>query len=192
MAPDGKRLAAAGEDAGIQLWDLPKGDRGSRLLGHTDWIIALTFSSDGKHLASAGYDGTVRLWEPATRRMIFEIPAKPGVPILSLALNQDYTMLAVGGGDGQISLVNPVDGKPMRSLMEHTGAVTALAFHPGGGLLASGAKDNTVRLWNPANGQMLKSLEGHQAWVQGLAFIAQGTRLASVAADQTVHLWDLR
>jgi WD40 repeat protein len=201
MSPDGKLLAGAGDDPTIQLWDPATGKPIGRLEGHTDWVLCLTFSPDGKWLASGGYDGTVRLWDVAGRKKLRDIPAHaatppnapppPAITVLALAFSPDAKLLAIGGTDMQIHLVNPADGKLLRSIPGHTSSVAAVAFHPSGAVLASGGKDGTVRLWTPANGQALKSLEGHTAWVQGVAFFAQGTRLASVGADQTVRLWDL-
>jgi WD40 repeat protein len=202
MTPDGKLLAGAGEDPGIQFWDVATANPGPKLTGHTDWVLALAFSGDGKLLASGGYDGVVRLWEVASSKKLLEIPAKPPAApnappgpvnaVQALAFAPDGKLLAVGGSDAQVHLVNVADGKVVRSLAGHGSSVTGLAFHPGGAVLASSSKDRSVRLWNPANGQAFKVLEGHTAWVQGVQFGAQGSRLASVGADQTVRLWELR
>src|SRR5262249_12187761 len=201
MAPDGKLLASAGDDAVISLWDPATRQLRTKLTGHQDWILCLAFSSDGKRLASGGSDGIVRLWDVAAGRKVLEIPAKASAPpntpapplptVLALAFSPDNQQLALGGTDAQIHLAQVADGKVVRSLPGHAGSITALLYHPSGSLLVSASKDRTLRLWNPANGQALKTLEGHTAWVQGVTWLAQGTRLASVGADQTVRLWDL-
>jgi WD40 repeat protein len=201
LAAGGKLLAGAGDDPAIQLWEVESGKPTARLTGHGDWVLALAFRPDGKELASGGYDGTVRLWDIQAAKELRSVPAKAAPvanqpppadnAILALAYHPQGTLLAVGGTDAQVHLLNPADGKITRSLAGHTSSVTALAFHAGGAVLASGSKDGTVRLWDSTNGQLIKVLEGHQAWVQGVAFLAQGTRLASIGADQTVRLWDL-
>ena len=54
------RLAAAGSDNQIRLWDVVKQEEIGLLAGHTGSVAAL--DSQGALLASAGYDTTVRLW----------------------------------------------------------------------------------------------------------------------------------
>jgi WD40 repeat protein len=61
--PGGTRLATAGRDRSIWLWDLATGQEVARLQGHTNYVWSLTFSSDGATLASGSGDLTVRLWD---------------------------------------------------------------------------------------------------------------------------------
>jgi WD40 repeat protein len=201
ITPDGKLLACAGEEGGIQLWDAAAGRLRSKLDGSAEWTLCLAFSPDGKQLASGGYDRAVRLWDIASGKKLLELPTQPPPPpnqtqtsntVTALAFSPDGKDLALGGSDAQIHLVHLADGKIVRSLPGHDGSITGLAFHAGGTLLASASKDRTVRLWNPTNGQPLKTLEGHTAWVEGIVFLAQSTRLASVGADQEVRIWELR
>jgi WD40 repeat protein len=207
VSSDGKHLAAGGDDGTTQLWDLSRlnsptatGPSPVPLTGLGDSILCMGFTSDGKLLAAGGYAGIVRLWDVDTRKKLSDIAYRPPVPstpapavaVLSLAFSPDNKLLALGGSDGAIQLVNATGGKMVRSLTGHDSSVTCLAFHPSGNLLASGSRDRTIRLWNPDGGRAVKALEGHTAWVQGLTYSANGTRLASVGADRTVRLWTLR
>jgi WD40 repeat protein len=76
--PDGTRVASAGRDRDILIWD-PAGDQeGVRLPGHTSYVWSLAFSPDGKSLVSGSGDNTVRLWdiEPLRERYLARRAAK--------------------------------------------------------------------------------------------------------------------
>ena len=83
------------------------------------------------------------------------------------------------------------DGKELRTLDGHNGAVFELAFRPDGKVLASASGDRTVKLWNVATGERLDTLKESLKELYTLAFSPDGTRLAAAGVDNRIRVWQI-
>lgn len=70
LSPNGLYAACAGNDFGINVWDLNEKRVVARLSGHRADIGRMIYSADGRLLMSASRDGTTRLWDVARQRNI--------------------------------------------------------------------------------------------------------------------------
>src|SRR5262245_2952918 len=64
-SPEGK-LATAGRDGSVRIWDATTGQSLHTLRGHSGQVLRVCYSADGKKVASAGGDKTARVWDAAT------------------------------------------------------------------------------------------------------------------------------
>ncbi len=67
FSPDGRRLASAGQDETIKIWDCLTGQEALSLRGHLKAVQYVTFSPDGHRLASASADRTIKIWDTGLR-----------------------------------------------------------------------------------------------------------------------------
>jgi WD40 repeat protein len=79
---------------------------------------------------------------------MWRIAAGHGQEIRAVAFSADDTMLAVGGGDGFLTIWDLSTGQPAGAPFDaHSGGVEALEFNKNGMLLASAGLDGRVRIW---------------------------------------------
>jgi tetratricopeptide (TPR) repeat protein len=81
FSPDGRRLATAGVDGTVKLWDLPSLREVATFTGHEGPVNSVAFSPDGLTLASASEDATVQLWQALPADQVHRSPAE--TPIVS-------------------------------------------------------------------------------------------------------------
>src|SRR5262249_61140057 len=73
FSPDGERIASAGKDRKIKIWDSRTGKLLLEIPGaHDKPACSVVFHPDCRHLASAGADRLGRAWGPGTRRGVVQ------------------------------------------------------------------------------------------------------------------------
>jgi WD40 repeat protein len=208
VAPDGKRFAWVAPDFTIHLRDLASGKDVRQLPGHRGRATC-AFSPDGKLLASAsGTDRATRLWDPATGKLLRELPG-PSSELTALQFSADGRLLLVAGvwnnGQRAVRLWDAATGKDMARAAQDQGSPIALA--PDGKLLAQQTQDpktggDKCVLRDTATGKVLRELRGpdlgsnvfrfQENRVDPLLFAPDGRTLAALAGPtgEEVALWN--
>jgi cytochrome c len=96
LAVGATRLATAGPDRLIRLWDPATLAPLGQLAGHAHPVTALAFAPNGRQLASGAVDGELLLWSLPAGPAITATPAHHG-PLWSVAFTLDGSTLLTAG-----------------------------------------------------------------------------------------------
>ena len=192
FSPDTERLASAGADGTIRIWNSRTGKVIQDIPAHSDAVVSVMFHPDGKHLASRGADLKVKVWDLT----------KPDQPVFSepcnavrkfgtaytVAFSSDGRLLAAGH-DPVVKVWDWKNRRLLHDLPGHNFHSIPVAFSSDG-RLATGTFREGLKLWDPETGRMLRTIYADRHPGSALAFSPDGKWLASASFGRTVKLSD--
>ncbi|MBL8161719.1 MAG: hypothetical protein JNJ61_06995, partial [Anaerolineae bacterium] len=189
FSPDSQSFAAADNDS-ISLWDVRSYQLLANLVGHTNKVYVVRFSSDGRYLVSGSVDNTARLWDVTTAEIRQEFIGHTECPC-GASISPDGRYIATGSLDQTARLWDAETGQELKRYIGHTDAIYEIHFSPDGRYLLTPSLDKTVRLWDIASGQEIRRFIGHTAPVNQAVFSPDGQYIVTASSDRTARLWDV-
>jgi WD40 repeat protein/tRNA A-37 threonylcarbamoyl transferase component Bud32 len=195
FSPDGARVASAGADGVVKVWD-PRAALGEPLTlrGYGASVRAVAFSPDSRRLASGDADGTVRVWDVNAGEgpAVWEGHA---AGITGLAFDPSGRRLASTGGEpssGELKLWDATNGTVIAGRTSHN-LLAAVCFSPDGRTLVTAGHDGVVAMWDPANLDPAGAFKGRTERIvpwTSVAFSADGAWVAAGSPAGLVRVWD--
>jgi WD40 repeat protein len=112
--------------------------------------------------------------------------------LTSLAINPNSTVVAVGGTEGLIKLVNLQNGSILASLGAQTGdSIESLAWASTLPLLVAGSTDSKIYLYDTQSYRLRRTLS-HEDAVTAIVLPKDSFELTSASVDKSVRRWDIR
>jgi len=157
-------------------------------------IQVLKFSRSGTVLLAGGgrggQTGKVVLFDVKTGSRITEIGDEVDA-VLAADINDDHTLVALGGPRRVVRIYSVEDGKVTAELKKHTDWIYAIEFSPDGVLLATTDRSGGVFIWESDTGREFQNLTGHAGGVTDVSWRIDSNFLSTSGDDGTVKLWDI-
>lgn len=101
FSPDETRVATAGYDRDIILWDVASGEPVSKFSGHNGAIFDLAFSPDSKVLVSACADETVKVWNVESGVRLDTL-SQPEGEVFAVEITSDGKYILAASADNRL------------------------------------------------------------------------------------------
>ena len=160
LSPDGNRLALAGTDGTVLVWDTGQRARNCCAAAATSRCRRRPrLQPRRQRLASAGWDRTVKVCEAATGAVLHALRGHAG------GCRAWPSIPTAGGWPPAAGTRRSSSGTPhrqgdLRACADTSSPVYGVAFSPDGQLLASAGSNGNLKIWDLATGRVVQSLTG--------------------------------
>lgn len=194
-AADGQRLASAGADGAVRVWDIGSKTLLHTLNGHDGEVNCVAFLDDGQRLVSGGDDGTLRHWQLPTQtqgQAQMRVWFRQRAAVDALAVTPDKRRVVFGGDGHALAVFDAIQGKPLWRTGGHTDEINFLAMSPDGVHVASCGSDGRLLHWNLLQPSPAAFVEQQRHPLTSVRFSPQGEWLAATDLNGMVSLYDTR
>jgi WD40 repeat protein/DNA-binding SARP family transcriptional activator len=174
--------------ADIVRWDVRTGRRlePPRQIASTPAATLVGFIASGAQLVTGSADVAV-IRNAATLQPLRRLRGGD----THAALSPDGRLVAFGGADGSVRILDLHTGVLRIAAERHDGMVTDLRFTPDARRLLTAGADGRLIEWNVADGQRIETFTGHAGTVSRIAVAPDGRSAYTAGEDDTVIAWDL-
>jgi WD40 repeat protein len=183
--PPGVRIATAGADGVVEVWEVETGKSIGPGLRHDTAPLDGAFSPDGRSLATIGADGAARVWDLGTGKF-HTLPAREGGAVRELVFHAGGCFLVARYADASHRLWD-LQGPEPRPRPKLSG----LAVSEDGRWLCTLGPGLAGQVWDVATEQPAGPPLEPGPGVMPTAVSGDGGRVAFLNPDSTLRVWDV-
>lgn len=179
---DGQKLALAGDDKLVRIYQIANGQVLQTLTGHATAATSVSFSQDGSRLASLTGSAELIVWDATSGQLLESLTE---ATLTAAVFDFQLDRLLTGDKAGVI-MQRPL--RFARHLEGNQQAITSLLFHSNGQTVFATSKDGSFRGYSTGNGQQTFATN-HGAAINALAMSPNEQVLATAGENNVVRLW---
>lgn len=202
LQPDKHGFVTGGADNAVHFWeyelvtDETSAIQSKRLscahvktLKMTDSVMCVKYSPDQRFLAIALLDCTVKVFYADTLKFFLSLYGHK-LPVVTMDISRDSTLLVTGSGDKNVKLWGMDFGDCHKSFFAHQDVITGVRFIGISHYFFSVSKDKTIKLWDGDKFEYILTLKGHHAEISSLTVSQNGSLMVTASHDKSVRIWD--
>jgi hypothetical protein len=183
---DSSRLAIAGDDDVVRIWDARSGAFVRSIPEFRDKVTNLAYSYSGRYLAIATGD-QVYVWDEQELEFCHELRGHDNSVTHALFSPDDQVVVTLSH-DLSVRLWSVTTGELLQVLLGHGSAPQAVCFSRDGKRLVTGDELGMVHIWDRATGQELLKLDDFAGKITAVAFRGRNLLVAAGSHNRQLRI----
>lgn len=191
---DHKWMYTSSEDMTVKIWETRAAGCQRDYESRAQINDAVLHPNQGEIFAGDS-DGLIRVWDLTANLCSYELVPEPRVPIRSICIASDASILVAANNNGTCYVWRPNIGapyEPVHKISAHSKYCLKCVLSPDCRYLATTSSDKTIKLWSVKEDfKLYRTLEKHTQWVWDVAWSADSAYIVSASSDRTAILWEV-